>query len=164
MLSKMEKQILKVSYIYGLYQQIRYIILIFITLALSYYLKEYFNIIILLSGVILLRIIYGIIYYKLIRIEIYKDHLSLKEGVFTSSVNFIELYRVKDYSSYQPFFMKVFGIMNYNIIINIIIKLIFQMSYICIYGTGYLNISISTVFTLTIYSFLRISNLVLSLS
>ena len=81
MLSKMEKQILKVSYIYGLYQQIRYIILIFITLALSYYLKEYFNIIILLSGVILLRIIYGIIYYKLIRIEIYKDHLSLKEGV-----------------------------------------------------------------------------------
>ena len=80
----MEKQILKVSYIYGLYQQIRYIILIFITLALSYYLKEYFNIIILLSGVILLRIIYGIIYYKLIRIEIYKDHLSLKEGVFTS--------------------------------------------------------------------------------
>jgi len=112
MLSKMEKQILKVSYIYGLYQQIRYIILIFITLALSYYLKEYFNIIILLSGVILLRIIYGIIYYKLIRIEIYKDHLSLKEGVFTSSVNFIELYRVKDYSSYQSFFMKVFGIMN----------------------------------------------------
>jgi len=108
----MEKQILKVSYIYGLYQQIRYIILIFITLALSYYLKEYFNIIILLSGVILLRIIYGIIYYKLIRIEIYKDHLSLKEGVFTSSVNFIELYRVKDYSSYQSFFMKVFGIMN----------------------------------------------------
>jgi len=60
--------------------------------------------------------------------------------------------------------MKVFGIMNYNIIINIIIKLIFQMSYICIHGTGYLNISISTVFTLTIYSFLRISNLVLSLS
>ena len=112
MLSKMEKQILKVSYIYGLYQQIRYIILIFITLALSYYLKEYFNIIILLSGVILLRIIYGIIYYKLIRIEIYEDRLSLKEGVFTSSVNFIELYRVKDYSSYQSFFMKVFGIMN----------------------------------------------------
>ena len=110
----MEKQILKVSYIYGLYQQIRYIILIFITLALSYYLKEYFNIIILLSGVILLRIIYGIIYYKLIRIEIYEDRLSLKEGVFTSSVNFIELYRVnisyEDPEDTYPNFMQNHGI------------------------------------------------------
>lgn len=108
----MKKIILKVTSIYGLYKQTLYVFLVILLLVLSVFFKEYGNIIRLLSALVFLRVIYGIMYYRLILIEIYEDRLSLKEGVFSSSKNFIELYRVKDYAVYQSLFMRIFGIMN----------------------------------------------------
>jgi uncharacterized membrane protein YdbT with pleckstrin-like domain len=36
----------------------------------------------------------------------------MREGVFSLSKNFLELYRVKDYEVSQSFFMRIFNLMN----------------------------------------------------
>lgn len=108
----MKKINLKVALIYGIYKQVLYILLFIATIVLSFIFKEYANIIRLISLFFVFRVVYGILYYRLILIEIWEDRLSLREGVFTYSKNFVELYRVKDYSEYQSLFMRIFGVMN----------------------------------------------------
>jgi membrane protein YdbS with pleckstrin-like domain len=47
---------------------------------------------------------------------LFKDRLVTKKGVFTNQFSFLELYRVKDYEVYQSFFMRLFNIMNLQLI------------------------------------------------
>ena len=133
----MEKIDLKVSTAYALYKQAPYILIIILALSLLFFFSQHniaqydifrhnifrFNIaryniphydIILLSvaGVLLLRAVYGFMYFKLIRIEVFPDRLSIRKGVFTYAKDFLELYRVKDYEVRQNLFMRLFGMMS----------------------------------------------------
>jgi uncharacterized membrane protein YdbT with pleckstrin-like domain len=74
------------------------------------------NTLYILNGLLVMRIVYGLIYFKLLKYELFKDRLVVKEGVFTNRINFLELYRVKDYSVYQSFFMKLFNMMSIQLI------------------------------------------------
>lgn len=108
----MKKINLKVSPIYGIYKQSLYILLMLAAIALFFVFPQYGAVFLLVAALISLRVIYGIIYYRLILIEIFEDRLSVKKGVFSRSKDFMELYRIKDYAESQPFLMRVFGLMN----------------------------------------------------
>lgn len=107
----MEKIDLKVSTAYGVYKQALYIFLMLIFLFLTAFFPLYRIIFLSVACVFLIRIIYGILYYRLILIEIFPDRLSIRKGVFTYAKSFLELYRVKDYEVKQSLFMRIFGIM-----------------------------------------------------
>lgn len=124
-----EKKItLRVSFVYGLYKQSVFFFIIIIAVFLSQRMiqNNFFensqletiitNCLYFTSLFLILRIIYGLVYFKLLKYELYKDHIVTKEGVFVNRLNFLELYRVKDYSVYQSFFMKIFNIMNIQLI------------------------------------------------
>lgn len=87
----------------------------------DYFLNQKLKTILIRSSTILnifliIRIIYGIIFFKRLEYILYKDHLVSKEGVFTNYLNFLELYRVKDYVVYQSFFMRLFNMMTIQLI------------------------------------------------
>ncbi len=44
-----------------------------------------------------------------------EDRLIIKEGILSQSVNEIELYRVRDYSVFKPFLLRIFGLGNLHI-------------------------------------------------
>ena len=126
--SSEKKMVLRVSFLYSLYKQSLFFFLITAIIFLSEILVRYnlltnkniYNILLNIKYIILaifsVRIIYGLIYYKVLKYELYVDRLVTQEGVFTSHLNFLELYRVKDYIVYQSFFMKLFGMMNIQLI------------------------------------------------
>ncbi len=108
----MKKITLKISFIFALYKQAPYIFLFFVFIILSFVFEQYQNAILFLSLFFPLRALYGFIYYKVLSYDLYSDKLNMIEGVFARRKNFIELYRVKDYSEYQSLFMRIFGIMS----------------------------------------------------
>ena len=123
-----KKIVLKVNFFYGLYKQFVFFFLIIILVFFSEIITNYndlinekienniINTLWIINGFLLIRIVYGLIYFKLLKYELFQDRLILKEGVFTNRINFLELYRVKDYTVYQSFFMKLFSIMNIQLI------------------------------------------------
>jgi len=123
-----KKLVLRVSFLYGLYKQSLFIFVIIILIFLSEIIIKHnhllnekieniiINTLYIFSGFLIIRIIYGLIYFKLIKYELFRDRLVVKEGVFTNRLNFLELYRVKDYAVYQSFFMKFFSMMNIQLI------------------------------------------------
>ena len=123
-----EKKItLKVHFFYALYKQLIFFVIIIIIFFLPEIIKynnllnekivnNIINTLYIINGLIMIRIAYGLIYYKLLKYELFKDCLIVKEGVFTNRINFLELYRVKDYSVYQSFFMKLFSMMSIQLI------------------------------------------------
>lgn len=108
----MEKIELKLSNAYAIYKQFPYIFVLLISLSLIAFFPQYSSIFLWVAGVFLLRIVYGILYFRLILIEIFPDRLSIRKGVFSYSKSFLELYRVKDYEVKQSFFMRIFGMMS----------------------------------------------------
>lgn len=108
----MEKIELKLSNAYGIYKQFPYIFILLTSLSLIAFFPQYSSIFLWVAGVFLLRILYGILYFRLILIEIFPDRLSIRKGIFSYSKNFLELYRVKDYEVKQSFFMRIFGVMS----------------------------------------------------
>lgn len=121
-----QKISIKVCFLYGLYKQFLFIFLVIVILISSKFLQDYFlnqklktfliNFSTILNIFLIIRIIYGIIYFKRLEYILYKDRLVIKEGVFTNSLNFLELYRVKDYTVYQSFFMRLFNMMTIQLI------------------------------------------------
>jgi membrane protein YdbS with pleckstrin-like domain len=123
-----EKKItLKVHFFYALYKQLIFFFIIIIIFFLPEIIKynnllnekivnNIINTLYIINGLIMIKIAYGLIYYKLLKYELFKDCLIVKEGVFTNRINFLELYRVKDYSVYQSFFMKLFNMMSIQLI------------------------------------------------
>lgn len=121
-----QKISIKVCFLYGLYKQFLFIFLVIGILISSKFLEDYFlnqkiktfliSSLTILNIFLIIRIIYGVIYFKRLEYILYKDRLVIKEGVFTNSLNFLELYRVKDYTVYQSFFMKLFNMMTLQLI------------------------------------------------
>lgn len=108
----MKKINLRVSNVYGLYKQLPFIFLILLLIAIFVFFPMFPLIFMGVGFLLFLRIVYGIIYYRNIRIEVFEDRISMREGVFSFSKNFLELYRVKDYEVSQSFFMRIFSLMN----------------------------------------------------
>ena len=123
----MNSIIIKVSGLYAIYKQLGYIFLIFglsgmfffiddyLNITIKEYLnitiKDYLNTFLVVIFLLVLRIIYGLIYYHNIHIEVFRDRMSVTMGVFTFNKQYLELYRVKDYEVNQNFFMKIFSLM-----------------------------------------------------
>lgn len=58
-----------------------------------------------------LKAFYSIIYDRTKEFILFEDRLVVKEGIFFRTNDFIELYRIKDYSSYQTLFMQMLSLM-----------------------------------------------------
>lgn len=58
---------------------------------------------------------YNIIYWRLVRYEITQAQVKYSRGVFNYKADYLEIYRIKDYEVNQPFFMRIFQIMNVTI-------------------------------------------------
>jgi uncharacterized membrane protein YdbT with pleckstrin-like domain len=56
--------------------------------------------------------IYRIIYWRLVRYEISTSQIKYRRGVFQLKVDFLELYRVKDFDQRQSFIMRLLRIMH----------------------------------------------------
>ena len=120
------KTSIKVCFLYGLYKQSLLVFLTIGVVILSQYLQHSFfnqklksvfiNSSTILSIILTLRIIYGLIYFKMLRYDLYRDRLISKKGVFTYHLDFLELYRIKDYTVYQSFFMRVFNMMTIQLV------------------------------------------------
>lgn len=126
---RLEKRlVLKVCFLYGLYKQSLFVFISVAIILLAKVLSNnnvlvdndieeiVINSLYIISGLFFIRMIYGILYFKLLRYELYKDRLATKEGVFTNRLDFLELYRVKDYRVYQSLFMRLFRMMNITLI------------------------------------------------
>tara|TARA_R110000868_G_scaffold410679_2_gene699712 strand:- start:3363 stop:3821 length:459 start_codon:yes stop_codon:yes gene_type:complete len=107
----MKKINLKISPLYGLYKQLLYFFLVVLTLFVFVLFSSFWYVFLVIGIILSLRIIYGIIYFQTISIEIFEDHISVKEGVFTNSKSYLELYRITDYEISQSFFMRIFSLM-----------------------------------------------------
>jgi membrane protein YdbS with pleckstrin-like domain len=120
------KLTLKVCFLYGLYKQSLSIIATIGIILLTFMLQKItfneeqkaivLNSLYLLCLLFIIRIIYGLIYFKTLKYILFKDRLVTKKGVFTNQFSFLELYRVTDYEVYQSFFMRLFNIMNLQLI------------------------------------------------
>lgn len=122
------KLVLKVCLSYALYKQSLFFFIIIIPIFLSQRLTQnnffennkleviVINFLYILIVFLIFRIIYGLVYFKLLKYELYKDRIIIKEGVFSNRFNFLELYRVKDYSVYQSLLMRLFNIMDIQLI------------------------------------------------
>lgn len=120
------KLTLKVCFLYGLYKQSLSIMATIGIILLTLFLQEIsfneelkaivLNTLYLLCLLFIIRIIYGLIYFKTLKYILFRDRLVTKKGVFTNQLDFLELYRVKDYKVYQSFFMKLFNIINLQLI------------------------------------------------
>lgn len=102
--------ILKPTFSYAL---LRCIGLIVIS-CLVFFAVIYFDMPILLIGISLplLIIIYRIIYWRCIKYEITTDQIKYSRGVFNRQVDFLEMYRIKDFDQKQSLIMSILGIMH----------------------------------------------------
>ena len=53
---------------------------------------------------------------RFVHYSVSTERLIVKEGIFSQSINEIELYRVRDYSTYKPFLLRIFGLGHLEII------------------------------------------------
>ena len=53
---------------------------------------------------------------RFVHYSVSTERLIVKEGIFSQSINEIELYRVRDYSIFKPFFLRIFGLGHLEII------------------------------------------------
>lgn len=112
----MKKITLKVSMIYAVYKQLPFIFLAFCSSIAFFYFVDRKVLIGFLLYSLLLRVVYGIYYYKKMSFEIYADRINVTKGVFTHDKSFLELYRIKDFKEQQSFFMKIFNLMTISLI------------------------------------------------
>lgn len=108
---------LKIVPIYALYKQLPTLFLMLLCIGIyplvPFLVKYDFRFIVIgIVLILLLKMIYGYLWYHLMRIELFQDRMTFKEGVFSTKTDFLELYRVKDYKVYQSFFMRLFKIQN----------------------------------------------------
>ena len=108
---------LKIVPIYALYKQIPVFFLMLLCIGIyplvPFLVKYDFRFLIIgIVSILFFKIIYGYLWYHLMRIDLYEDRMTFKEGVFSVKTNFLELYRVKDYKVHQSFLMRLFKIQN----------------------------------------------------
>lgn len=101
---------------YIAYTQLFYILLIIIFLVnISYnFIKiPYTNeVSLLLFFLLVIKVTYQFAYYLSYDVEINNEQIIIKEGVFVRKTNYIEIYRLKDYSSYQSLIMRFLKVMS----------------------------------------------------
>lgn len=106
----------KISVLYSLLKQTWIIMLLLIICLLKitfpiYFLGPLYFIGIGLMVFLGLKAFYSIIYDRTKEFILFEDRLVVKEGIFFRTNDFIELYRIKDYSSYQTLFMQMLSLM-----------------------------------------------------
>jgi len=100
----------RVNSIYAVLKHIKYVPFIFALLFACVMFKEFILILGTIALLVLLKMIYGIAYYKLVKYVLYKDRFKVETGVFSKKIDYLELYRVEDLSSTQPFLLRILGL------------------------------------------------------
>jgi uncharacterized membrane protein YdbT with pleckstrin-like domain len=74
----------------------------------------YFGMLMILSVLVLpiLILTYRILYWRSIRYEISPQQIIYVRGIFRRKVDFLEMYRIKDFDQRQSFLMNLLGIMH----------------------------------------------------
>ena len=109
MTTKSKKEItFNINLVYAILKHIKYVPLILILLFASFMFNEFSLIINVITLMIFIRMIYGIIYYKLVKYVLFADRFKVESGVFSKKTDFLELYRVEDISTSEPFILRLF--------------------------------------------------------
>lgn len=56
--------------------------------------------------------VYKFIYWHMVKYEVTPEQIKYSRGVFSYKVDYLEIYRIKDYEVNQPFLMRIFSIMH----------------------------------------------------
>lgn len=83
---------------------------------LMFNISPFFNIISVGIGLgLIVKILHKILFQLTVKYEFTDDLIIYKHGIFNVKTDFIEMYRIKDYSKYQSLLMRIFGVMNIGI-------------------------------------------------
>lgn len=86
----------------------------FILMGVIIFTSWYFGMLIILSALILpiLILTYRMLYWRSIRYDISPQQIKYARGIFQRKVDFLEMYRIKDFDQRQSFIMNLLGIMH----------------------------------------------------
>ena len=110
----------KISVLYSLLKQtwIIMLLLIICLLKITFPIHFFGPVYFLAIGLMVflgLKAFYSIIYDRTKKLIVFEDRLVIKEGIFFKTVEYTELYRLKDYSSYQTLYMQMLDLMGIRI-------------------------------------------------
>lgn len=106
---------IKISNFYAMYRQTIFLILLVLILLSIPFIGKYALVALMFIVILVVKIIYGYLYYRLQSIKIFEDRINIRTGVFSISHDYLELYRVKDYEVYQSLFMRIFDLMAFRL-------------------------------------------------
>lgn len=70
----------------------------------------------ILSFPFILSAIYDVLHLRSIHYYLTKQQIIIRKGIFTKTTHYLELYRIKDISATEPFFLGIMGMMNVDLI------------------------------------------------
>lgn len=59
--------------------------------------------------------IYTTIYWLMVKYEVTAEQITYKRGLFTYKIDYLEIYRIKDFESHQNLMMRIFNIMHFTV-------------------------------------------------
>lgn len=54
----------------------------------------------------------NIIYWRMVSYDVNQNQIKFSRGIFNYKIDYLELYRVKDFETQQPIFLRIFKLMN----------------------------------------------------
>lgn len=105
--------------LYAVFYPVKYLFFASLIMAGGYYLKPYLPEDILrysvagLVGILLIFYILHFLYIKSIVYTVTEEQISFKRGIFTITTDYIELYRVLDFTSVRSFLLRFIGGMTF---------------------------------------------------
>ena len=109
-MNEQQQIILKPTISYALLRSLGQFFVIGIIISVSLYFKMIIGFFVL--AIPMMIILFRILYWKLVSYEISPQQIKYTRGVFQWKIDFLEMYRVKDFDQRQSFIMNMLGIMH----------------------------------------------------
>jgi uncharacterized membrane protein YdbT with pleckstrin-like domain len=106
--------VLRPTWSFAIWSNFKYFLLLLVVLNLAFIFKK--NYLFLLGLIPILIALYKIAYWRNVEYEVSKTQVIYKRGVLGRKVDYLELYRVKDFEQRQSLFMRMINIMDLKLI------------------------------------------------
>jgi uncharacterized membrane protein YdbT with pleckstrin-like domain len=101
---------LKPTIIYALLRSVGQVFLLVLITAFSVYFQVFPGLFLLIFPMTI--ILYRMLYWRLVRYEISPEQIKYTRGVLQRKIDFLEMYRIKDFDQRQSLIMNMLGIMH----------------------------------------------------
>jgi len=117
--------ILKPTIVYALLRIVGQVFLLVLISAVSVYFQVFPGLFLLILPFSIMM--YRILYWRLVRYEISPQQIKYSRGVFQRRIDFLEMYRIKDFDQRQSLVMNMLGIMHIRLMTSDISHPILEM-------------------------------------